>query len=107
MLLGRVPNPLPTLPLLPPHNLRAVCAQARGGFSGRSGGVAAAVLRAYGAMPDRFGRWKAPRGAGERDLLGICGGIGRFNDHQSIAATPHRSPVLWDMFVHRLPALVS
>ena len=86
---------------------RFVCAQARGGFSGRSGGVAAAVLRAYGAMPDRFGRWKAPRGAGERDLLGICGGIGRFNDHQSIAATPHRSPVLWDMFAHRFPALVS
>ena len=51
--------------------------------------------------------WKAPRGAGERDLLGIRGGIGRFNDHQTIAATPHRSPVLWDMFAHRFPALVS
>ena len=49
----------------------------------------------------------ALKSAGERDLRGICGGIGRFDDHQSIAATPHRSPVLWDMFVHRLPALVS
>ena len=56
VLLGRVPNPLPTLPLLPPRNLRVDCAQARGGFTERSGGVAAAVLRAYGAMPDRFGR---------------------------------------------------
>ena len=54
-----------------------------------------------------LGVWKAPRGAVERDLLGICGGIGRFNDHQTIAATPHRSPVLWDMFAHRFPALVS
>ena len=55
-----------------------------------------------------LGVWKAPRGAEERDLLGICGGIGRFNDHQkTIAATPHRSPVLWDMFAHRFPALVS
>ena len=56
VLLGRVPNPLPTLPLLPPRNLRADCAQARGGFTERSGGVAAAILRAYGGMPDRFGR---------------------------------------------------
>ena len=59
-------------------------------------------MRAYGAMPDRFGRWKAPRGAGERDLLGICGGIGRFNDHQTIAATPHRSPVLLAAVAARL-----
>ena len=36
--------------------LRADCAQARGGFTGRFGGVAAEVLRAYGAMLDRFGR---------------------------------------------------
>ena len=54
-----------------------------------------------------FGGWRAPRGAEERGLLGICGAIGRFNDHQTIAATPHRSPVLCDMFANRLPALVS
>ena len=41
-----------------------------------------------------FGGWRAPRGAEERGLLGICGAIGRFNDHQTIAATPHRSLVL-------------
>ena len=28
----------------------------------------------------------ALKSAGERDLRGICGGIGRFDDHQSIAA---------------------
>ena len=39
-----------------------------------------------------LGVWKAPRGAGERDLLGICGGIGRFDDHQTIAASPPPSP---------------
>ena len=39
------PNLLLALLLLPPHNLRADCAQARGGFTGRFGGVAAEVLR--------------------------------------------------------------
>ena len=81
--------------LLPPHNLRADCAQARGGFTGWSGGVAAAVLRAYGAMPDRFGRWKAPRGAGECGLLGNCGWIGCFSQPQchSRYSSPFPSPL--------------
>ena len=39
-----------------------------------------------------LGGWMAPRGAGERDLRGICGGIGRFDDHQTIAASPPPSP---------------
>ena len=65
-------------------------------------------MPAYGGMPERFGRLEgAERRRRARDLLGICGAIGRFNDLQTIAATPHRSPVLWDMFVHHLPALVS
>ena len=51
--------------------------------------------------------WRAPRGAGERGLLGICGVIGRFDYHQTIAATRHRSPVVWDMFAHLSPALAS
>ena len=30
-----------------------------------------------------------------------------FHNHNAIAATPHPSPVLWGMFSHHLPALVS
>ena len=62
VLLGRVPNPLPTLPLLPPRNLRADCAQARGDFTRQSDGVAVVVWRACGGMRDRFGRLEGAEG---------------------------------------------
>ena len=85
-----------------------VLAEHLAGFTRRSGGTAAVVLRGLtSSCRIDLGVWKAPRGAGERDLLGICDGIGRFDDHQTIAATRHRFPVLWGMFAHLSPALVS
>ena len=50
---------MPTLLLLPRIIFVLIVrklAMAPGGFTGRSKGTVAAVLRAYGAMPDRFGR---------------------------------------------------
>ena len=66
-----------------------------------------ARLRRHAGQAWAFGGRREVLETGERGLLGICCGIGHFDDHQTIATTRHPSSVVWDMFAHLSPALVS
>ena len=63
--------------------------------------ASAVAIKEGGKHDEKMGRGIDQRAA---NLLSLGGG---FSHHHGGRSTLHRPPVLWDMFVHHLPALVS